>query len=252
MIPLRDENPTRSFPVVTITLIILNAVVFFYQMMYGMEASGLRYGLIPAELLYGANTLYELRGADVLPAEAITNLDPAGLTVLTSMFLHGGWLHIIGNMWFLWIFGNNVEDWMGKGKFVAFYLGAGVAAAALQTALSPTSPIPMIGASGAIAGVLGAYMMMFPGARVLCLIPLGFVYFTRDVPAWLVLGFWFALELFRGLSALGVEQGGGVAYAAHVGGFVFGLVLGRTLGGIHPQYGAHRTRTSSRDYMDWR
>jgi membrane associated rhomboid family serine protease len=252
MIPLRDENPTRSIPVVTVTLILINVVVFLYQMMYGLDASAVRYGLIPAELVHGADTLYRMRGGDVLPPEAVRNLDPSWLTVLTSMFLHGSWLHILGNMWFLWIFGNNVEDSMGKGKFVLFYLGAGVAAAALQTVISPGSQIPMIGASGAVAGVLGAYAMMFPGAQVLCLIPLGFVFFTRDLPAWIVLGFWFVIELFRGLGALGVEQAGGVAYAAHVGGFVFGLLLGRSLGGLHPQHGGRHPRAPSRDYMDWR
>jgi membrane associated rhomboid family serine protease len=252
MIPLRDENPTRTFPVVTLALIAINVVVFLYQISMGLDLSAIQYGLIPAELVHGADRLYTGRSADLPPGVAVRNLDPAWLTVLTSMFMHGSWMHIIGNMWFLWIFGNNVEDSMGKGRFIVFYLLAGVAAAALQTILNTASPVPMVGASGAIAGVLGAYAVIFPGSRVLCLIPLGFVWLTRDLPAWIVLGFWFVIELIRGLGALGMEQAGGVAYGAHVGGFIFGLLLGRMLGGVHPQYGAVHSPYSHSRYMDWR
>lgn len=253
MIPLRDDNPTRSVPVVTIMLIVANILVFLYQMSIGLGTSAFQYGLIPAELVHHANYAYGGRGTELPPGVGVYNLDPAWLTVFSSMFMHGSFMHILGNMWYLWIFGNNVEDAMGKGRFLAFYLLSGIAAAALQIVLGPSSHIPMVGASGAIAGVLGAYLLLYPGSRVLSLIPLGFVWFTREIPAWVVLGFWFVLQLISGLGAIGMQQSGGVAYAAHVGGFIFGLLFGRLMGRAdHGFARVSRSYQPQRDYMDWR
>jgi membrane associated rhomboid family serine protease len=253
MIPLRDDNPTRTFPAVTIALIILNVLAFFYQYSIGLGTSAFQFGLIPAELTQHVNLAYGGRGTELPPGVGVYNLDPAWLTVFTSMFMHGSFMHILGNMWYLWIFGNNIEDAMGKGRFIAFYLLSGIAAAALQVVLGPGSEVPMVGASGAIAGVLGAYLLMYPGSRVLSIIPLGIVWLTREIPAWVVLGFWFVLQLISGLGALGMEKTGGVAYAAHVGGFVFGLVFGRLMGRVDT--GFHRPSQRYRpgqDHMDWR
>lgn len=253
MIPLRDDNPTRTFPVVTITLIVLNVLAFLYQYSIGLDASAYLFGLIPAELSQHVDVAYGGRGTDLPPGVGVYNLNPAWLTIFTSMFMHGSFMHILGNMWYLWIFGNNIEDAMGKGRFIAFYLLSGIAAAGLQIVLGPGSQIPMVGASGAIAGVLGAYLLMYPGSRVLCIIPLVVVWFTRELPAWVVLGFWFVLQLLNGLGALGMEQSGGVAYAAHVGGFIFGLVFGRVMGQAGPGHPPPSRRYTPRsDYMDWR
>ena len=249
MIPLHDINPTRTRPVVTITLIIVNLLVFLYQLSVGLSPSVIAYGLIPAELVHGANRLYDVPGMDLPPGVGVVNLNPAWMTLFTSMFMHGGWMHIIGNMWFLWIFGNNVEDTMGKEKFIGFYLLSGVVAAVAQILTGPGSATPMVGASGAIGGVLGAYLMLFPGSRVICLIPLGFIFFTHEVPAWIVLGFWFVLEFIRGVLSLGVGDVGGVAYAAHVGGFLTGVVLARVLGQVHAP---PRPYTRRPNFMDWR
>jgi membrane associated rhomboid family serine protease len=237
MIPLRDENPTRSFPIFTLLIIAANVLVFLWQLSVGLNVSVLQMGLIPAELLHDANRVYTGGPRTGLPPGAeVTNLNPAWMTLFTSMFMHGGWMHIIANMWFLWIFGNNIEDSLGKVKFILFYLACGLAAAAAQTALDPASPIPMVGASGAIAGILGAYLVLFPGSRILALVPLGFVLMVREVPAWLVLGLWFVLEFVRGIGALGADAAGGVAYGAHVGGFVFGWLFIRLLGAErHPR-----------------
>jgi membrane associated rhomboid family serine protease len=230
--PLHDENPTRTTPVVTITLIAINVVVFLWQwLVVGLSASALLYGLIPAHLLNQPVEQAALRALAEEPQALLLlrqNLDPAWLTIFTSMFLHGSWLHILGNMWYLWVFGNNVEDEMGKGKFLAFYLICGVAAALSQVFLSQGSPIPMVGASGALAGVLGAYLLLHPHSRVTHLVILGFFITTITTPAWVSLGLWIAMQVLSGLVNLGPKAiGGGVAYAAHVGGFVAGLVLVR-------------------------
>jgi membrane associated rhomboid family serine protease len=213
MIPLRDENPTTLTPVVTVTLIVLNCLVFLYQVSLGeaQEHFVLSYAAVPAELFH--------TGA-VIGAPQV----PAAVTVLTSMFLHGGFLHLGGNMLYLWIFGNNIEDVMGHGRFVVFYLLAGVAAVFAHAVTAPESTVPMVGASGAISGVLGAYLLLFPTARVLVLIPLGF--FTRlvTVPAVVVLGFWIVVQILNGAFSL-AGPGGGVAWFAHVGGFIAGLGL---------------------------
>ncbi len=216
MIPLYDNVPTRRFPVMTVALIALNVVVFIFELLlprWGLTQNSLflRAGATPYELLHHV---------DVPPADLV----PVWATVFTAMFLHGGWLHIIFNMLYLWIFGNNVEDRMGRGRFLAFYLICGVAAALTQAFVDPSSRGPIIGASGAIAGVLGAYLLLYPRARVLTLLlPLLFIFPVILVPAWFVLGAWFLLQYLQG--TLSVGGGGDVAYFAHVGGFVAGLVL---------------------------
>lgn len=210
MIPIQDSNPSHTRPVVTWSLILINVLVFLYEA--SLDASGeldaflMTAGLVPGQLT-----------ANPLSMEV--------LNVFTSMFLHGGWAHLLGNMLYLLIFGDNIEDQMGHGRFVIFYLLGGVAAAAAQVAINPESTIPMVGASGAIAGVLGAYLVEFPTARVRTVIFLG--YFVRfvNVPAVIVLGMWFVLQLFSGLFALSDMAMGGVAYFAHIGGFVAGVVL---------------------------
>jgi membrane associated rhomboid family serine protease len=213
MIPLHDDNPTTLKPLVTVSIIVAAVAVFLWQISLGekgFEASVFRYGLIPALWLGDAHP------------QGVATLPPT-LTVFTSMFLHGGFMHLAGNMLYLWIFGNNVEDAMGHGRFVLFYLLCGVAAAAAQAIPNPDSTIPMIGASGAISGVLGAYLLLYPHARVLVVIPLGFYFHQARLPAIAVLGFWIVLQLIN--SALADPRQGGVAWGAHIGGFVAGMVL---------------------------
>jgi membrane associated rhomboid family serine protease len=213
MIPLRDENPTTLTPVVTVSLIILNCLVFLYQVSLGQaeERFILDYAAIPADLLHTRS----FGGG--------THLFP-GVTVLTSMFMHGGILHLGGNMLYLWIFGDNIEDVMGHGRFILFYLLTGAAATFAHAVVAPMSTVPMIGASGAISGVLGAYLLLFPKARVKVLVILGFFIRIISVPAVLMLGFWFLMQMLSGLLSEG-GAGGGVAWFAHVGGFVAGLAL---------------------------
>jgi membrane associated rhomboid family serine protease len=215
MIPLHDDNPTTIKPIVTISLIIACVLVFFYQL--SLPASGERifvyqFGAIPA-VLFGTDS--------VSSRHAII---PAPLSLISSMFLHGGWMHLIGNMLYLWIFSNNIEDAMGHRRFIAFYTLCGVIAALSHALTAPGSSIPMVGASGAISGVLGAYLLLYPRASVLVVIPIWvFLKFIR-VPAALVLGFWFLLQLFSGSASLSGD-GGGVAWFAHIGGFIAGMVL---------------------------
>ncbi len=215
MIPLHDDNPTTLKPVLTVTFIVLSSLVFFWQLSLGpdVQRAVFSLGLIPAVLF----------GTEQLPPELV--VVPPVLTVFTSMFLHGGWMHLIGNMLYLWIFGNNVEDSMGHARFFAFYFLSGVAAAMAQALSAPGSTVPMIGASGAISGVLGAYLMLYPRARVLVGIPLGFFLYTVRVPAIVVLGFWFVLQVFNSAMAAGGGEEGGVAWGAHIGGFIAGMVL---------------------------
>lgn len=214
MIPLRDDNPTELTPVVTITLIAACVAVFLWQASLGEAVQQAIYalGVVPA-------VLFDL--AELPPRVALV---PEQATVFTSMFLHGGWLHLLGNMLYLWIFGNNVEDAMGHGRFTLFYLVCGGVAVLAQALPNPDSEIPIIGASGAIAGVLGAYLLLFPRARVLVAIPLGFYLHLTTIPAAVVLGFWIVLQLIQTVLGSGGE-GGGVAWGAHVGGFVAGMVL---------------------------
>src|SRR5437870_10861553 len=213
MIPLRDENPTTLTPVVTVSLIVLNCLVFLYQLSLGPaeERFILSYAAVPAEWFLPGTVVGD-------PAV------PSALTVLTSMFLHAGFMHLGGNMLYLWIFGNNIEDVMGHGRFVLFYLLCGVAAVFGHAITAPDSTVPMIGASGAIPGVLGAYLLLFPRARVRVLFFFGFFIRTIYVPAAIVLGLWIVLQVFNAAFNLGGE-GGGVAWFAHVGGFRAGLVL---------------------------
>jgi membrane associated rhomboid family serine protease len=227
MFPLHDDNPTLSVPVVTYALVALNAAAWFLLQGAGGEpslgVSVCRLGLIPGELL----GLVPAGTRVALDTNLFCELDPASANVLsplTSMFLHGGWLHILGNMWFLWVFGNNVEDSMGPLRFVAFYLLSGLGAAAAQVVSHPASAVPMVGASGAIGGVMGAYAVLYPRARVEMLIVLGFYVTRAAVPAVFVLGYWFLLQVLGGLPAIEAE-GGGVAFWAHVGGFLSGVAL---------------------------
>lgn len=213
MIPLHDDNPTRSTPYVTIGIIIVSVVVFLWELSLGkrLELAVYSLGMTPAVVFGGKQLLPQL------------NLVPEWMTIFTSMFLHAGWMHLIGNMLYLWIFGDNVEDAMGHGRFLFFYLLSGVFAVLAQALPDPNSTIPMIGASGAISGVLGAYLLMFPHARVLVVIPFGFYLHTTRIPAGLVLAFWFLLQLFSSATSSG--QQGGVAFGAHIGGFIAGMLL---------------------------
>jgi membrane associated rhomboid family serine protease len=216
MIPLHDDNPTEINPIVTIALIVVCSLVFLYQASLPDrvgEAFVFSYGAIPAVIF----------GHEESPLEGAVGF-PVTLTLLTSMFLHGGWMHLIGNMLYLWIFGNNIEDVMGHVKFIIFYVVCGILAAISHALTDPSSAVPMVGASGAISGVLGAYLLLFPRAQVLVLIPLGLFTRTMYVPAGFVLGFWFVLQLLSGGMSLG-RGGGGVAFFAHVGGFVAGMAL---------------------------
>lgn len=215
MIPLHDDNPTTLKPLVTVTLIVLCGLAFLWELsLPGQMKQQMIYslGVIPSVLL-GDRTLPP--GMQPFPAE---------LTIFTSMFLHAGFMHLIGNMLYLWIFGNNVEDVMGHGRFIIFYLVCGLAAAMTQSLLMPSSTIPMIGASGAVSGVLGAYLLLFPRARILVIVPIGIFLQAFQLPAGLVLGFWFVIQLISsGLSRPG--EGGGVAFFAHLGGFIAGMIL---------------------------
>jgi membrane associated rhomboid family serine protease len=220
LIPLRDRNPTRRTPVVTWALI--GACFAAFALELSVTASGgdaalesffQRWGAVPADITTA------LGAGDYL--------GQATIGVLSSMFLHGSWLHLLGNMLFLWIFGNNVEDRLGSVAFAAFYLVGGIAAALTQVVIDPTSHVPLVGASGAIAAALGAYIVLFPGARILSLVFLGFFYQLLEVPALVVLGYWFVLQLVSGFGAFGAETAqGGVAFFAHIGGFVLGVVVG--------------------------
>ncbi len=251
MFPLHDDNPTRSTPVVTYLIIATNVVVFFYQLAIGLDVSALQFGLIPAELLHDADRVYTGARLGLPPGVGVVNYDPAWVTLFTSMFMHGSWLHILGNMWYLWIFGNNVEDALGKVRFLVFYLLCGLGAAFAQVLVTPDSPVPMVGASGAIAGVLGAYLVLYPGSRVTTLVTLGFFWTTMVLPAGLVLGFWFLIQVINGLVLLGPStRGGGVAYAAHVGGFVVGYLLVRVF--AEPRRERAPRRYLPPDDWDWR
>ncbi len=230
MLPLKDVNPTQSRPVVTIGLILANVIVFIYQIFLSRESEQtfvMQLGLIPYELT---------KGVDIPPYSPL----PVYLNLFTSQFLHGGFWHIGGNMLYLWIFGNNVEDYLGKIRFILFYLGCGVVAGLTQTMLSPNSEIPMVGASGAISGILGSYLVLFPRSRVLTLVFL--FYFIRliELPAVILLGFWFIIQIFSGAGSLAVRDSGGVAWFAHIGGFIIGWILTRFYFKYLPPYGFRR------------
>jgi membrane associated rhomboid family serine protease len=209
MFPLRDRQPSYSKPAVTIFIIVVNLLVFLFEFSlddYSRNAFINTFGLVPDRF--------------------------HTLNVLTSMFLHGGWMHVLGNMWFLWIFGDNIEDILGHGKYALFYLLCGVAAAMAQVLLNPVSRVPMVGASGAIAGVMGAYMVKFPRARIETIAIIVFFITRFDVPAWVMLIYWFATQVFSGVGSIGYTQAneGGTAFFAHIGGFIMGIALIYTMG----------------------
>ncbi|MBS4027144.1 MAG: rhomboid family intramembrane serine protease [Ignavibacteriales bacterium] len=214
MIPLRDTNPSNTFPIVNYSIIAVNVVVFFYELSLGAELGQmfLLLGVVPQKFSADIQTL---------------NIDLGTIQpFFTSMFLHGGWMHLIGNMLFLYVFGDNIEDKFGKGKYILFYFFCGFAAALTQVYINPESHIPMIGASGAIAGVLGAYVVMFPKARVFAVVPMIIFYRAMELPAFLFLGFWFLMQVISGMLSLGIGgDAGGVAFWAHIGGFVCGVAL---------------------------
>lgn len=209
MIPLRDTQPSYSAPVVTIVIIVVNALVFLFEVSldpYSRNYFIAHYGLVP----------------DRFQAQ----------DVITSMFLHGGWLHLIGNMWFLWIYGDNVEDVLGHAKYLLFYLLCGIAAGLTHLIFNPFSRMPTVGASGAIAGVMGAYLVKFPRARITTLVPIFIFFTTIDLPAVFLLVYWFVIQFFSGVGSIGYSHAseGGVAWFAHVGGFLTGIVLVLLLG----------------------
>ena len=214
MFPIHDDNPSKTIPFVTIGLILACVVVYFWQISHTesvQQAIVFVYGVVPGWLLDDATHIENITGF------------PVETTLFTAMFLHGGFMHLLGNMLFLWIFGNNVEDAMGHFRFIIFYLLCGVIATLAHALPNPLSTVPMIGASGAISGVLGAYLLLYPHARVLVMIPLGFYLHTSYLPASLVLGFWFVIQIISSLAA-NPEQGG-VAWYAHIGGFAAGMLL---------------------------
>jgi membrane associated rhomboid family serine protease len=225
--PIKDNIPTLRFPVVTVTLIVINVVAYFFWQRGGFTLGNptsehylcnlVDYAEIPFEVTHPGEQV----GTQGCPPPTV----PTWVTLFTSMFMHGGLLHLGGNMLFLWIFGNNVEDSMGPLKFIAFYLLAGLAATALNVAIDPNATVPNIGASGAIAGVLGGYLLLFPGARVITLVFIIFFVTIIELPAVWILGFWFIQQVLFGVLELDSSGGeGGVAYFAHIGGFVFGLL----------------------------
>ena len=223
MFPLKDTQPSYGRPVVTITLIVVNVLIFLFEFSLGPRALNVLveyYGLVPDHFRLSS--------------------------VFTSMFLHAGWMHVLGNMWFLWVFGHNVEDLLGRAKFLLFYLLCGVAAALGQVMMNPYSTAPMVGASGAIAGVMGAYLIKFPRSRILTLVFIFFFVTTVEIPAPIMLAYWFVIQLFSGLGSIARTHlsEGGVAFFAHVGGFIAGIVLVRILGTTD----RYRPRT----HYDWR
>ena len=231
MFPLRDNAPRWTFPYVTLTLIAVNVLVFGYQIsLYAegqpaVEAFVQSFGSVPAKISAALAGQYSL-GAGLVP-------------IFTSMFLHGGLMHLLGNMWFLWIFGDNIEDDLGHGGYLVFYLLCGVLATAAHYASNPASTIPSVGASGAISGVMGAYVIRFPRAQITTLIPFIIFFTTVDLPAIVMLLYWFAIQFLSGASSIGAE-GGGVAWWAHIGGFVAGALLIKTRHRRRPAPSFHR------------
>ncbi|MDI6839824.1 MAG: rhomboid family intramembrane serine protease [bacterium] len=216
MIPLKDDNQLNRFPIFTILIIAVNVFLFGYEVWLGkgIEAFVTKFGCIPYEITHGV---------DLFPY-----LDfPVYFTLITSIFLHGSWFHLLGNMWFLFIFGDNVEDWLGRGRFILFYLGCGVAASLVQILFHPMSKVPTIGASGAIAGIMGAYLILYPRTRVLCLIPFFIFFRIVRLPAFLFLGIWIMWQLFSSMATFPV--GTNIAFFAHIGGFFVGLFFVRWL-----------------------
>jgi membrane associated rhomboid family serine protease len=224
VIPLKDMTPRRSVPVVTLLLILANAIEFFHQETLSpksAEAFVLAYGMVPAKIQYA------------LAGTHHATLIQAFSTLFTCMFLHAGWMHIIGNMWFLWIFGGNVEDRLGSPGYLLFYLFCGIGSSATELLFTWGSHIPSLGASGAISGVLGAYIIFFPSSRILTLVPLFIIWFLARIPAFVFIGLWFAIQFLAGVGSLGQTgpgAGGGVAWWAHVGGFAIGVLIALAVG----------------------
>ena len=224
MIPLKDLTPRRSLPIVTLLLIAANVAVFLHQLVLPPAAADAfirTYGLVPSKISLA------LAGRHYSLAQAF-------LPLFTCMFLHGGFLHILGNMWFLWIFGANVEDRLGPLPYLIFYLLCGIGSGISQLLFSWGSRIPSLGASGAISGVLGAYIVFFPGSRILTLVPLFIIWFTARIPAIIFIGLWFLAQFLSGVSTLGAVNTGGVAWWAHVGGFLIGLVFAKVAASARP------------------
>ena len=219
MIPRKDTIPSFSRPVITLTFIALNVGVFVYELTLGnteLMVFFYNYGFVPARY-----TIEAVKNSGVFLTSPVVPL-------FTSMFLHGGWTHLIGNVWSLWLFGDNVEDKMGKFNFIAFYILSGIAATAIHFLFNPRSTVPTIGASGAISGIMGAYFAFFPYSRIITLVPLFFIPFLIEIPAVIYLGIWFLSQFFSGTFQLIAGGGyGGVAWWAHVGGFIFGMLAGR-------------------------
>jgi membrane associated rhomboid family serine protease len=219
LLPLADHNPRQTTPVVNIILVAVNVMVFLWEISLGpqIEPVLLNVAFVPARFWY-------------LPDSLLPNI----VTMFVSMFLHGGWLHLGGNMLYLWIFGDNIEDRLGHGKYLFFYLTCGLLATLTHALMSPESRLPSIGASGAIAGVLGAYVVLFPKQRVTTLIPIVFFVIVREIPAVFLLGFWIVIQLFFGAASMSgdVHSAGGIAYFAHIGGFIAGMLLIVLMGGL--------------------
>ena len=234
MIPLRDNAPRYSAPFITVGLIVVNVLVFVYQ--WRLDPFSLEY-------FFAQNGVVPLQFGRFMADPAVPTAQGAIPPLLTSMFLHAGVLHLLGNMWFLWIFGDNLEDQLGHFRYLAFYLACGLVASLAHIFANPSSQIPSVGASGAIAGVMGAYMVLFPGARVLTLIPF-FLIFIRELPAWVILLYWIVIQVVSGLTTLGTAVAlnqGGAAWWAHVGGFFAGLALVKVVG----------RRRQVRRYTEW-
>jgi len=235
MIPLRDLNPTRTTPVVNYLIIALNVLAFLWELSLGpnIDRALFNVAFIPARFW--------------IPGYLVPNL----VTIFVSMFLHGGFMHIASNMLYLWIFGDNIEDRLGHVRYAIFYLVCGFGATLSHAFFNASSRVPSIGASGAIAGVLGAYLILYPRAQVTTLIPIFIVMTVRNIPAVFLLGFWFVLQIFSGVGSLGMtgqEQSGGVAYFAHIGGFVLGMILINVFGGRRTPPGPRRVETFYREF----
>lgn len=221
MIPLKEDNPTETFPFLTILLIIINVGVFIYEVSLGPRGGRIfinRMGLIPFELLHGKHIFVE-------------SSIPVYVNIVTSLFLHGSLMHLLGNMLYLWVFGNNIEDYLGHTKFLLFYFACGILATVAHTLVNINSYVPVVGASGAISGILGAYLLLYPKAKVLVLVPIFIFLKFMKIPAMYVIGFWIVFQFLNAVTSLGIGEPQGIAWFAHLGGFVAGVILIKSLKG---------------------